>query len=164
MTRTAAIVGERSRRWMSAIAKVRATKPPWWLLVLSTLVFTGAAVAAVGEVRSRALQVQLLPLLVTAFVLVPLTVVANGAEFHLQARFTGSNVTGREALTVASFLGSAANNLPVPGAIAVRIGALKQLGVRIVAAGASTAATGLLWASVSAAVAGTIGWWRAGAR
>lgn len=114
--------------------------------------------AVVGVLGWRALpagqrHLDVAPALLVLLVLAPLTTLLNGLEYVAIARLVGQDPPLRRALQIA-VLGSAANLLPVPGAVLVRVEALRRDGT---SAGRSTAASvcaALLWAAAAALVAG----------
>jgi len=122
-----------------------------WLLPLAVLAFVVTAAVAFGNLPED-LDLRWWPIVVSALVLSPLTTAANAGEFAATARVLGARVGAREALRVA-VLSSAANLLPVPGAVAVRTHRLREAGgyrpaFRV------TAAAGLCWLGVALAAAG----------
>lgn len=90
------------------------------------------------------------PLVVLA-VLAPLTTAANAAEYAAIGAAIGRRVDLKDAVQTA-VLSSAANLLPVPGAVAVRAHRLRAAGYRR-SIGATTAA-GVCWLGTALAVAG----------
>jgi uncharacterized membrane protein YbhN (UPF0104 family) len=78
----------------------------------------------------------------------------NVAEYRLTARLAGHSVTWSHALRIA-VLGSAANLLPLPGAMLVRTRALAGMGSTYGAALGSTLTVGLIWLGTASALAGT---------
>jgi len=116
-------------------------------------VFVGVAVAgfsALPDVRGALRW----PLLVLAAVVgVPVTLALNGIEYRLSGVMLGHAVPLWPAMRIA-VLSSAANLLPVPGAVIVRTQALRRLGSSLGRATASALAIGGLWAGTTVALAG----------
>lgn len=83
----------------------------------------------------------------------PLTTVLNGAEYAATARLLGHRVRTVEAVRVA-VLSSAANLLPIPGAVVVRAQALRRRGESYRRALWATAVAGLIWAGSAGVLAG----------
>ncbi len=77
----------------------------------------------------------------------------NGGEFQVSSRLLGAKVGFRAAFHV-SVLSSAANVLPIPGAVLVKTRALRQQGRAYKHSIAITAAVGLMWVALAFVVAG----------
>jgi hypothetical protein len=96
------------------------------------------------------------PLLaIVAIVGVPATIALNGVEYALSARLLGHRVPFVEAVRI-GLLGTAANQLPIPGAVLVRIRALNRMGSSYAKASMSTAAVGLTWMGLSGLIGGSL--------
>jgi uncharacterized membrane protein YbhN (UPF0104 family) len=141
--------------------------------VLGRLVRLRAAVASVGERKLLAVAVVLfvvasavaasnLPpvetvhwpvLLLLPLVGVPATVATNAWEYAVTARLLRHRVPPAEAARV-SILSTAANLLPIPGAVLVRTRALRQRGSRLTPALSVTTLIGLAWVGVAGVLAG----------
>ena len=72
-------------------------------------------------------SLRLQPVLSSLLIGLPATMAALAADFILQARFAGAQVSVARALEVV-IVGSAANVLPVPGGAAIRVTAIKSRG------------------------------------
>lgn len=95
-------------------------------------------------------------LLAIVFVLAaPTTAFVNGLEYAFSARLVGQQIKTIEAAKIA-VLASAANLLPLPGAVAVRAQALRQRGVATKHALWATAVTGASWVGVALVLAGLL--------
>jgi hypothetical protein len=90
-----------------------------------------------------------------AAAIVPVTLVMNGAEYKLAARVAGYEVRLGTALRV-GLIASAANLLPVPGAMAVRARAIHLLGGNVRKIAAATAFIGLGFVGTAAAFTGIV--------
>ena len=124
-----------------------------WLLLLAAAVFV-----VVGVVGWRALpaghrHLELGSSVLVLVVLAPLTTLLNGLEYVQVARLVGQRPPLRPALQVA-VLGTAANLLPVPGAVLVRVDALRRGGSTVGRSTAASVCAALLWASAAGLVAG----------
>ena len=86
-------------------------------------------------------------------VLAPLTTLLNGLEFVEVARLVGQRPPLRRALHIA-VLGTAANLLPVPGAVLVRVDALRRGGTSVGRSTAASVCAAFFWAAAAALVAG----------
>jgi hypothetical protein len=142
------------------------------LLLVGLAAFVVAVAFSLRDLDVSASQIRWWPLMVTAVVLVPGSILANAAELKVMARATADRpLPWVEAIRVV-VVATAANLLPIPGAALVRIQALRTrgasgaaaTGVNIAGAGIWIGA-GLLVAAivlvgfspVSAAVAGLVG-------
>ncbi len=81
--------------------------------------------------------------------------VCNVMEYRLTARLAGFSVTWPHALRIA-ILGSAANLLPLPGAMLVRTRALAGMGATYGAALGSALTVGLIWLGTASTLAGAL--------
>lgn len=124
------------------------------LLVIATVVFVGAAAWAWRQLPpdDRSFSSGWLSV---ALVLAIVTLVMNALEFSVSAELRGFRSPRRTSWRV-SVLGSAANLLPVPGAVVVRAQALRQLGERTSRAVIVTGLVGLVWVATAAVAAGLV--------
>jgi len=90
-----------------------------------------------------------------AVVLVPATLGLNAAEYRLAGALGGVRVSTREAVRI-SVLSTAANLMPVPGAVLVRMQGLRNKGVGTVAAARWSVTMGVAWLSVSLLAVGLL--------
>ena len=88
------------------------------------------------------------PLAVMLLAGVPLMTALNAAEFHLMSRVAGTHIGCSESLETTIYA-SAANMLPIPGAVIARIAALKMRGTTIRASSAITALFAGIWGAVA---------------
>ena len=122
-----------------------------WLLPVAFVAFLGTAALAFAGLP-EGIEVHPWPLVVSALLVCPLSTVANAAEFAATAAIVGERVRPAEALRVA-VVSSAANLLPLPGAVAVRTHRLRRAaGVR--RAFAVTAGAGICWLGTALVIAG----------
>lgn len=138
------------------LASRRSTRNPKTerrLVALAAVIFVVATVFGIRGLPDFDDGIRWMPLLLVGLVAVPLTVVWNGVEYAVTARILDHRVPVAEALRV-SVLSSAANLLPIPGAVVVKTRALSQLGSGYGQAVGSTAVVGLAWLATSFAVAG----------
>jgi hypothetical protein len=124
------------------------------LLLLSGLVaFVVAVVLSFRDLDVRLDQVSWAPLALTAFVLVPLTILGNAAELKVMVRATAEDqLSWVEAIRVV-VLATAANLLPIPGAALVRIQALRTRGASGAAATGINVASAGVWVGSGLVVA-----------
>jgi len=97
-------------------------------------------------------------ILVAGLVVVPIITVLNALEFRLMAHFANHHPPILEILQV-TILGSAANLLPVPGAVVVRLANLRKAGVRVTRGLNLTAIIGLTWVGAACALGGLAELW-----
>lgn len=122
-----------------------------WLLPVAFLAFVvtaGLAFAALPE----DLEVEPAFLVLSLVLVTPLSTAANAAEFAATAHAVGRRIDRSEALRVA-VLSSAANLLPLPGAVAVRTHQLRGAAGTKRALGV-TAGAGVCWLGTAVLVAG----------
>src|SRR3954471_24688818 len=123
------------------------------LLLAAAVVFF-----VVGFLGWRALPAEdrhlnLVAALVVMVVLAPLTTLLNGLEYAGVARLVGKHPPLPRALHIA-VLGTAANLLPVPGAVLVRVDALRREGTSVRRSTAASACAAFLWGAAAAVLAG----------
>ena len=123
------------------------------LLLAAAVVFF-----VVGFLGWRALPAEdrhlnLLAAVAVMLVLAPLTTLLNGLEYVGVARLVGKHPPLPRALHIA-VLGTAANLLPVPGAVLVRVDALRREGTSMRRSTAASACAAFLWGSAAAVLAG----------
>lgn len=93
-------------------------------------------------------DVHLVPVAVLTLVVTPLILLLNALEFFVIARLIGSPLDLKRCFAV-TVIGSAANLLPLPGAAAVRITALKRAGATM----ASSISVSVLTVAISVGMA-----------
>jgi uncharacterized membrane protein YbhN (UPF0104 family) len=123
------------------------------LLPIAVAVFVAATVVAFRNLPHVEGGVRWWLLALSGLVGVPLTVLLNAREYELSARVLGHRVPFLESARV-SLIASAANQLPVPGSVLVRVRALRRLGSSYGKAGSSTAIVGLAWIAITGILAG----------
>jgi uncharacterized membrane protein YbhN (UPF0104 family) len=92
-------------------------------------------------------------LVAVGLICVPLITLLNALEFRLIARLAKHHPPMLEIMQV-TILASAANLLPVPGAVVVRIANLKRAGVRVTHGLNLTAIVGLAWLGTAGVLGG----------
>jgi len=141
------------RRFSEHRVPVRTPLATW----LAAGIFIGVTVIAIAAFPYDAASIHWTRLAWTAAVLVPATAILNGVEFHLGAHLLSLKITLVESFRVGLY-GSAANNLPIPGAVFVRVGAMARRGSKLSRAGSVAVATGIARVALAAAVAGLVVW------
>jgi len=145
-------LGDLAARTRSAVRSRRAERA---LFLAALVLFAVVFAAALGAVPDADVEVRWPLLLAAGLVGVPLTIALNGAEYAATGAVVGQPVAWLPALRV-SVLSSAANLLPVPGAVLVRARALNQLGTSYRRAFVATAVVGIAWVATTAVVAGAL--------
>lgn len=122
---------------------------------LAAVVFVAGVVVAWRQLPERSGETVQPLLLVSAAALAFCTTALNGAEYALAARFCGRSVSPLESFRI-SVLSSAANSLPVPGAVIVKTRALRRLGSTYRLAIQVMAAIGFVWVGIASLAAGAL--------
>lgn len=147
------------KRALAAVERGRhITEGKRWVLVAAVALFVATSVIGIATLpdlpeRPRPVLLLLVGLLALG------TLLANGLEFAVAGRMVGRSV-GLPVAIQTSVLSSAANVLPIPGAVLIRVRALREADVPYKKAFAATAAVGLAWVGTSAAVAGGLLIWQ----
>jgi uncharacterized membrane protein YbhN (UPF0104 family) len=97
-------------------------------------------------------------LVIVALVCVPVIVGLNALEFRLMAHFAQHHPPMLEIVQI-TVLGSAANLLPMPGAVMVRIANLRRAGVRLRRGLNLSAIIGLAWLGTAGVLGGLVQLW-----
>lgn len=122
-------------------------------LALAGLVFLASGVLAWRELNRDGIDLDWRPLVAIAAVGMPLTVFANASEYWLSGRLVG-RTTGAVASIRVAMAAIAANMLPVPGSVLVRVRALASTGVTYGEAARSSFLLGIGWIAMTAALCG----------
>jgi hypothetical protein len=136
-------------RYRAAIAGVGERR----LLLVAVVVFVVASAVGLANLPTVETEVRWPVLLLLPLIGVPATVATNAWEYRVTAGLLGHTVPANDAARV-SVLSTAANLLPIPGAVLVRSRALRQRGTGITSALSITTAIGVAWVGVSAVLAG----------
>jgi glycosyltransferase involved in cell wall biosynthesis/uncharacterized membrane protein YbhN (UPF0104 family) len=123
------------------------------LLPVAVAIFVAATVVAVRNLPSLRGPLRWPLFLVAALIGIPATLVLNAKEYQVSARMLGHRVPFSASMVV-GLIAAAANQLPVPGSVLVRVRALGRLGTTYGKAAFSTALMGLLWIAATGLVAG----------
>lgn len=140
-------------RWARLRASFRSPVIERLGLLLALLIFALTTVVAFRQLPPQGRPIQWPLLILVALVAVPATIALNGTEYRLSARILGHRVPFLQAARI-GLIGTAANQLPIPGSVLVRMRALNRLGSGYLRATASTAIVGLVWIGVSGLLAG----------
>lgn len=124
-------------------------------MVLAVLLFAAAAVFGLRRFPREPGDLRWVPLLVGALAGVFPTVALNALEYVMMGRIVGRRVRWVPALRV-TVLASAANVLPLPGAVLVRVQGLADLDVPYGRAVGSAGIIGVAWVATTVLAAGTL--------
>jgi hypothetical protein len=138
-------------RYRAAVAGVGERR----LLLVAAVLFVVASAVGVANLPPVETEVRWPVLLLLPLVGVPATVATNAWEYRVTAGLLGHRIPAADAARV-SVLSTAANLLPIPGAVLVRSRALRQRGTGLGAALSVTTAIGIAWVGVNAVLAGVL--------
>ena len=141
---------------LDRILRARESRNPW-LLIAALAVFVGFMVLAVRALPEIDKPIRW-ELIVVALVCVPVIVGLNALEFRLMAHFAQHHPPMLEIGQI-TVLGSAANLLPMPGAVMVRIANLRRAGVRLRRGLNLSAIIGLAWLGTAGVLGGAVQLW-----
>ncbi len=129
-----------------------------WLMIIAVALFVVFTIVAFRHLPHIDKPVRWELILVAGLLIVPIITVLNALEFRLMAHFAAHHPPVLEILQV-TILGSAANLLPVPGAVVVRIANLRKAGVRVRRGLNLTAIIGLTWVGAACVLGGLAEIW-----
>ncbi len=137
-------------------ARDRARSP--WLLAVAVALFLAFTVVAFRNLPHIDKPVRWELILVAGLFCVPVITALNALEYRVMAHFADHHPPVLEILQV-SIMGSAANLLPVPGAVVVRLANLRRAGVRVTRGLNLTAIVGLTWVGAACVLGGVAQLW-----
>ena len=121
-------------------------------LRIASVVFVLGIVVSLWSQPSLLINSHLSHLAFLTFILVPISIFINGLEYFYIAKLGGAKEVELKGAIAITIIGSAANMLPLPGALAVRIGAMKAKGITV-KRGAYLSILGFgLWGGVAACI------------
>ena len=131
-------------------------KSPWLLIVALGLflLFTFLAFRSLPPIEDPRWEL----ILVAGLVCVPVITALNALEYRVMAHFANHHPPPLEIMQV-SVMGSAANLLPVPGAVVVRLANLRKAGVKVKSGLNLTAIIGITWIGAACALGGIAQLW-----
>jgi uncharacterized membrane protein YbhN (UPF0104 family) len=124
-----------------------------WLLIVAVALFIGFTAVAFRALPPIEQPIRWELILVAALVCVPVITALNALEYRVMAHFADHHPPPLEILQV-SIMGSAANLLPVPGAVVVRLANLRKGGVRVARGLNLTAIIGITWVGSACVLGG----------
>jgi hypothetical protein len=142
------LLSVRIRRALLWIGQVRRHQfTPRQMVVLLAVFVLFLVLAIVRFPADRVDDIRIAPGVI-AVLLAPTTLVANAQSYRAQAQLINIEVGHRQALRT-TLLGSAANLLPLPGAVVVRTADLVDRGASTAAAAGTTGVGALAWLGLS---------------
>jgi uncharacterized membrane protein YbhN (UPF0104 family) len=120
-------------------------------LALSVAIFIGAAYVAFRALPD--VDLRWVPLLIAGIGGVPATVILNAMEYQASGRILDHRIRFVTAVKV-TVVGSAANLLPIPGSVIVRVKALSGMGSTYLSAVSASAAVGGIFVGITVFIAG----------
>jgi uncharacterized membrane protein YbhN (UPF0104 family) len=150
--------GDERPSFLSRVLTARQRKGSPWLLVFALALFIVFTVIAFRALPPIEQPIRWELILISGLVCVPLITLLNSLEYRVMAHFADHHPPVLEILQV-SILGSAANLLPVPGAVVVRIANLRKGGVKVGRGLNLTAIVGLTWVGSAWLLGGLANLW-----
>ncbi len=141
------------RSFLSRLLEARKRQRSPWLLVFAIGLFVAFTVIAVRNLPPIERPIRWELLLIAALVGVPLTTLLNALEYRLMAGFADYHPPALE-IAQTTVAGSAANLLPVPGVVVVRLANMHKGGVKVRRGLNLTAIIGLTWLGSAWALGG----------
>jgi len=141
--------------FLDRIMRAREGSQSPWLLVAALAVFIAFTVLAVRALPKIDKPIRWELIVIAALVCVPVIVMLNALEFRLMAHFAKHHPPMLEIVQV-TVLGSAANLLPMPGAVMVRLANLRKAGIRVTSGLNLTAIIGLAWLGTALVLGGAV--------
>jgi uncharacterized membrane protein YbhN (UPF0104 family) len=129
-----------------------------WLLVAALAVFIVFTVVAFRSLPHIDKPLRWELILVAGLVCVPVITALNVLEYRVMTHFADYHPPAFELIQV-TIMGSAANLLPVPGAVVVRLANLRKAGVRVTRGLNLTAIIGLTWVGAACLLGGLTELW-----
>jgi uncharacterized membrane protein YbhN (UPF0104 family) len=146
------------RALLDRVLRAREGSQNPWLLVAALaafIVFTILGIRALPHI-DKPIRWELL--VIAGLVCVPVIVALNALEFRLMAHFADHHPPALEIVQI-TVMGSAANLLPMPGAVMVRLANLRKAGVRVTSGLNLTAIIGLAWLGTAGVLGGVVQIW-----
>jgi uncharacterized membrane protein YbhN (UPF0104 family) len=136
---------------LTRLLQARDTPRSPWLMIVAIALFVVFTIVAFAHLPRIDKPVRWELILAAGLLIVPIITVLNALEYRLMAHFAAHHPPLLEIVQV-TILGSAANLLPVPGAVVVRLANLRKAGVRVTHGLNLTAIIGLTWVGAACAL------------
>ena len=117
-------------------------------MIVAVIVFSVGLYYSITNFQISIKSINILPLILLVFVLIPLTQLFNAYEILLTGKLVGKTFKIKEAFKVSVFA-TAANLLPLPGSVIVKSGVLKLKGTTTKESLKAPFVVGLIWLFVS---------------
>lgn len=122
-------------------------------LIVAAVFLIGGLALAIADKPDALLSIDYKLVLLCLVLAGPLSIFASALEFGATARLAGVRISASEVLQV-TIIGSAANLLPIPGAMMVRIASIKAAGASLEKAASATTFSAALWPATGCIAAG----------
>lgn len=129
-----------------------------WLLIAALAAFIAFTILGIRALPHIDKPIRWELLVIAGLVCVPVIVALNALEFRLMAHFADHHPPALEIVQI-TVMGSAANLLPMPGAVMVRLANLRKAGVRVTSGLNLTAIIGLAWLGTAGVLGGVVQIW-----
>jgi uncharacterized membrane protein YbhN (UPF0104 family) len=146
------------RALLDRVLRAREGSQNPWLLIVAFSAFVAFTILAVRSLPHIDKPIRWELIVVAGLVCVPVIVALNALEFRLMAHFAQHHPPMLEIVQI-TVLGSAANLLPMPGAVMVRLANLRKAGVRVTRGLNLTAIIGLAWLGTACVLGGVVQLW-----
>jgi hypothetical protein len=141
------VVAQKLTEAFARLSKRRNTSNFW--IVVATIGFLAGGWLAARSVDFLNITVQAGPLVLVAVVGVPVSALLTAREYHISTKVAGIEVPFVDALRT-SVTATAANLLPLPGGVVVRVSELTRSGTPPLVATGLTVAMGVTWIGTAA--------------
>ncbi len=135
-------------RWACDVRMFNSPKARNLILLVALVFFIGGLTIAFQQQPEVLEGLDWMLIGIVVLIGIPITVILNTFEFVLSGRLIGQRVTFFQALEVTT-VGSAANLLPLPGGMAVRVLGLKSFGASYRDSISTTLFIALIWLGIS---------------
>jgi uncharacterized membrane protein YbhN (UPF0104 family) len=146
------------RAFLDRVLRAREGSQNPWLLIVALVAFVGFTILGFRALPPIDKPIRWELIALAGLVCVPVIVVLNALEFRLMAHFAHHHPPMLEIVQI-TVLGSAANLLPMPGAVMVRLANLRKAGVRVTRGLNLTAIIGLAWLGTAGVLGGVVQIW-----
>ena len=146
------------RALLDRVLRAREGSQNPWLLVAALAAFIAFTILGIRALPPIDKPIRWELLVIAGLVCVPVIVALNALEFRLMAHFADHHPPALEIVQI-TVMGSAANLLPMPGAVMVRLANLRKAGVRVTSGLNLTAIIGLAWLGTAGVLGGVVQIW-----
>src|SRR5579859_7983412 len=146
------------RAFLDRVLRAREGSQNPWLLIAALGVFIAFTIFGIRELPHIDKPIRWELIVIAGLVCVPVIVALNALEFRLMAHFAQHHPPMLEIVQI-TVMGSAANLLPMPGAVMVRLASLRKAGVRVTRGLNLTAIIGLAWLGSAGVLGGVVQLW-----